>query len=194
MSVVNPDDYRQGGVPTVFEDRTIFPPPEVIGQRVQEKEKVATRQSPVMGIVALLALGGCGFLGWNVMQLQNEISGIQEVGTADEIADLNGVIRDLRVEIADLNDQQAQFAEFGNLLEDAAGLREQIDELVSQPQRVNLPRDLRELIKDVPEDWSDPSKAILADYLQGQRDARTAIRNWPPRPTQQRSTNPTTVD
>ncbi|MEL7479951.1 MAG: hypothetical protein AAGJ29_00170 [Pseudomonadota bacterium] len=186
MSVVNPDDYRQGGVPTVFEDRTIFPAPEVIAQKVASEQKVVTRQSPLMGIIALLAIIACGVLGYLLVQTINEVEEAAQLDNSAVVARLEAEIVSLENDITSLRAVDADYRTIGTRLDKAEEVRADIFDLLDQPIRGNWQRnrDIRETIEGLPEvsaaEWErvavEEIDEKLVDPLQA---AYQKVRNYP---------------
>ncbi len=179
MTLVDTEKFRQGGAPTVFVDRTIFPPPELVGERVGSKPQVVHRTSPLMAVIALIALVGCGFLGWQLWEARDGANETATSALEKEITDLKATIARTdathAAEIASLEAERQEFESIATLLETSEELKQDIARLVADPTRSTMPTDREPYLVDSNVDWRAPATEILNTYIADQRRAKEAM-------------------
>lgn len=183
MDIVKSDNLPQGQMPTIFEDRTLFPPPSVVDAKFSERRGGGGVVVPLLifGFM-LIPLLGIGWFAWQSSQqvgaLTAEIKKMDVAGTEAKIADLNTKINSITVErdalnvqIATLNQNKGMFEQdIGRLVNESAALVKEIDDLLAGPRRGRAP--LPANLRTVPPTWDDAAIAIL----QGHVDALKAHR------------------
>ncbi len=182
MDIVKTDNLPQGQMPTIFEDRTLFPPPPVIDAKFSQQRT----SSPIVPILIftfmLIPLLGLGYFAWSssqqVAKLTATIEDMDMKGTEAKIAELNAKINAvtaekdaLNVQIATLNQNKGLFEQdIGRLVNESASLVKEIDDLLAGPRRGRAP--LPANLRTIPQTWDDAAIAVL----QGHVDALKAHR------------------
>ena len=170
MSVVNTENYSQGGVPTIFEDRTIFPVPQP-GSPPPSYDGGGRRGSPLLGMlfVILLALcGGLAFMLWTLMQsnssLETQIAEFKENNSAAVIADLNDDIAELKAQIAGYEAVASENAEIQDLERLIKLKLGDIETLIANKPNADKLSDKQKKIEPMP-DWRVDTAKTLREYL-----------------------------
>lgn len=171
MSVVNTENYAQGGVPTVFEDRTIFPVPQPGPPPGYNGGGAQRRGSPILGFmfVIMLALcAGLAFMLWTLMQsntkLETQLTSLEKEGTAAQVTALETRIAGLQATIDDYESVAAANAEIQDL-ERLIGLKlDDIATLIATKPNADKLSDKQKEIDPMPE-WRVDTAKDLREYL-----------------------------
>jgi len=177
MDIVKSDGLPRGAMPTVFEDRTLFPPPPVIDAQFSKNRS----GSVVPVLIFLFMLVPCVGLGYLVWQMQTQIDQLENDGTVAVVDDLNAKIaaltadRDaLRVEVETIGDSQEMFNEnIGRLVGESASLITEIEELLADQRKGGPP--IPASLKTIPETWDDAAIEILQAHVDALRAHKVKV-------------------
>ncbi|KCZ93337.1 hypothetical protein [Hyphomonas johnsonii] len=197
MEIVKSEGLSHGSMPTVFEERTLFSPPQppVIDAQYSQKRG----GSVLPAIIFLFMLVPCAGLGYMVYQssgqveeMRQQIEGMKTDDTAGEIAGLNAQIaaltteRDaLKVEVTTVTDSQSMFdKDIGRLVSESAALTTEINDLLAGQRKGGpaIPVSLR----TIPDTWDDQAIEILQKHVDGLKAHKVKVignRPLPPKPT-----------
>jgi hypothetical protein len=175
MNIVKSEGLPRGNMPTVFEERTLFAPPQA---PVIDAQFSKNRSGSVVPILIfffmLIPIGGLGYLVWQstdqVQQLQTKLDQVEAKGNEEMTADFNARIaaltdeRDgLKVQLASIGEGKTMFDEnVGRLVGESAALIREIEELLADQRKgaAPIPADL----KTIPDTWDDAAIDILQKH------------------------------
>jgi hypothetical protein len=125
MEVVRSDNLSQGQMPTIFEDRTLFPPP-VIDAKFSQKPSMPVLPLVIFGfmLVPMLALGYFAFdLKTQLDKIDIEAQNAKVAVLGDQIVKLEDERDDLKIQVATIGANQKMFDEgIGRLVGESAAL------------------------------------------------------------------------
>ncbi|MDP1556398.1 MAG: hypothetical protein Q8L84_13155 [Hyphomonas sp.] len=185
MNIVKSDNLSHGQMPTVFEDRTLFPPPPVIDAQFSRRRSGGSILPIVIFLFMLLPLA---FLGWLALESREQISqltvqrdALVKDQVAAETAGLNNRIqtitaeRDaLRVQLATMSQNKDQYDQsIAPLVEESAALVKEINDLLDGPRRGREP--LPVSLRTIPETWDDAAIAILQQHVDALKAHRLKV-------------------
>lgn len=182
MDIVKSDNLPHGTMPTVFEDRTLFPTPPVIDARYSERKGSWVLPAVIFGFM-LVPLAGLGFF---VVSLNNQLGEIRAEGNDEKIEALNAQINLLKEENQALeiqvttvaNTEKAFDRDIGRLIAEISAQVKDIDDLRRFRQNApNIPADKR----TIPDTWDDAAIAILQERVNFLKDHRTKVLATPER-------------
>ncbi|MEO0883139.1 MAG: hypothetical protein AAFY34_10430 [Pseudomonadota bacterium] len=193
------NDQYGGHVPVVIEDRTIFHPPEIQAQRVGNGggSQVVTRQSPLMGVIALLAIAACGGLGYLMYQQNVQIENLKTADNTEELEKRDATIRDLQTQVAGFEAAQLEYSTVARLLSNGETTRKSIEDLLAQPLRANIsqPQRVKDALEAIPESGEKVAEdALQEQYIDKLDEAYQVVWGWPERPETRSSNNRRRVD
>ncbi len=173
MDIVKSENFSHGGMPTVFEDRTLFPPP-VIDATFEPK-----RSSPLVPLLIfgfmLLPVLGLGYLALQsnsqVTELTKKLDDIDLEAQAKALGGLQAKIdtltaeRDaLKVEVATVASSQDLFKDnIAKLINQSTALVTEIDK-IRKEQRPNSPA-IPTNLRTIPPTWDDAAIDILQKHV-----------------------------
>ncbi|MFT5776201.1 hypothetical protein [Hyphomonas sp.] len=186
MDIVKSDGLPRGAMPTVFEERTLFPPPQA---PVIDAEFSKNRSGSVVPVLIFLFMlvpcAGLGYLVWQstnqVGQLQTQLDQMEAKGNDAVTADLNAKIatltvdRDaLRVEVETIGDSQKMFDEnIGRLVGESATLITEIEELLADQRKGGAP--IPASLRTIPDTWDDAAIEILQKHVDALRAHKVKV-------------------
>jgi hypothetical protein len=179
MDIVKSDGLPRGNMPTVFEERTLFPPPQAPVIDAQFSKNRSGSVVPLL--IFLFMLVPCVGLGYLVWQMQTQIDQLKNDGNVAVIADLESKItalttdRDaLRVEVETIGSNQKMFDEnIGRLVGESAALITEIDELLADQRKGGPP--IPENLKTIPATWDDAAIEILQAHVDALRAHKVKV-------------------
>ena len=183
MDIVKSDGLPRGAMPTVFEDRTLFPPPVIDAQF--SKNRSGSVVPVLIFLFMLVPCAGLGYLVWQstdqVQQLQTQLDDMETKGNDAVTADLNAKIaaltadRDaLRIEVETIGDSQQMFDEnIGRLVGESATLITEIEELLADQRKGGPP--IPTSLKTIPETWDDAAIEILQKHVDALRAHKVKV-------------------
>lgn len=183
MDIVKSDGLPRGAMPTVFEDRTLFPPPVIDAQF--SKNRSGSVVPALIFLFMLVPCAGLGYLVWQstdqVQQLQTQLDDMETKGNDAVTADLNAKIaaltadRDaLRIEVETIGDSQQMFDEnIGRLVGESATLITEIEELLADQRKGGPP--IPTSLKTIPETWDDAAIEILQKHVDALRAHKVKV-------------------
>lgn len=191
MDIVKTDNLPHGQMPTVFEDRTLFPPPPVIDARYTERKGSWVLPAVIFGFM-LLPLAGLGGIAY---YLNGELNTLKAAGNTDKITALEADIVALKEQNASLEQQNTQIIssrgdfdkDIGRLIKESAALVADIDDL--RKYRTNSPR-IEDRLRKIPDNWDDDAIAKLQMHVDELKLLRTKVLETPER----RPVGPTVPD
>lgn len=186
MDIVKSDGLPRGNMPTIFEERTLFPPPQ---PPVIDAQFSKNRSGSVVPILIFLFMlvpcAGLGYLVWQstdqVQQLQTQLDKMEAEGNDAVAADFNAQIaaitadRDaLRVEVETIGDSQKMFDEnVGRLVGESATLITEIEELLADQRKGGAP--IPANLKTIPDTWDDAAIEILQKHVDALRAHKVKV-------------------
>ncbi|WP_340692914.1 hypothetical protein [Hyphomonas sp.] len=186
MDIVKSDGLPRGNMPTVFEERTLFPPPQPPVIDAQFSKNRGGSIVPVLiFLFMLIPCAGLGYLVWQstnqVGQLQTQLDQMEAKGNDAVTADLNAKIaaltadRDaLRVEVETIGNSQKMFDEnIGRLVGESATLITEIEELLADQRKGGPP--IPASLKTIPETWDDAAIEILQKHVDALRAHKVKV-------------------
>mgnify|MGYP003624419473 CR=1 FL=1 len=186
MDIVKSDGLPRGNMPTVFEERTLFPPPQAPVIDAQFSKNRSGSVVPVLIFLFMLVpCAGLGYLVWQstnqVGQLQTQLDQMEAKGNDAVTADLNAKIaaltadRDaLRVEVETIGDSQKMFDEnIGRLVGESATLITEIEELLADQRKGGPP--IPASLKTIPDTWDDAAIEILQKHVDALRAHKVKV-------------------
>ena len=183
MDIVKSDGLPRGAMPTVFEDRTLFPPPVIDAQF--SKNRSGSVVPALIFLFMLVPCAGLGYLVWQstdqVQQLQTQLDDMETKGNDAVTADLNAKIaaltadRDaLRIEVETIGDSQQMFNEnIGRLVGESATLITEIEELLADQRKGGPP--IPANLKTIPDTWDDAAVEILQKHVDALRAHKVKV-------------------
>ncbi|MBU2604724.1 MAG: hypothetical protein KKC43_02385 [Alphaproteobacteria bacterium] len=186
MDIVKSDGLPRGNMPTIFEERTLFPPPQPpIIDAQYSKNRGGSVVPLLIFLFMLVPCAGLGYLVWQstnqVGQLQTQLDQMEAKGNDAVTADLNAKIaaltadRDaLRVEVETIGDSQKMFDEnIGRLVGESGTLITEIEELLAD-QRKGGPA-IPASLKTIPDTWDDAAIEILQKHVDALRAHKVKV-------------------
>lgn len=186
MDIVKSDGLPRGNMPTVFEERTLFPPPQAPVIDAQFSKNRSGSVVPVLIFLFMLVpCAGLGYLVWQstnqVGQLQTQLDQMEAKGNDAVTADLNAKIaaltadRDaLRIEVETIGDSQKMFDEnIGRLVGESATLITEIEELLADQRKGGPPIPVG--LKTIPDTWDDAAIEILQKHVDALRAHKVKV-------------------
>ena len=186
MNIVRSEGLSRGNMPTVFEERTLFPPPQAPVIDAQFSKNRSGSVVPILIFLFMLVpCAGLGYLVWQstdqVQQLQGQLDTIKAEGDKALTDDFNAKIaaltadRDaLRVEVETIGESQAMFDEnIGRLVGESAALITEIEELLADQRKGGAP--IPANLKTIPETWDDAAIEILQKHVDALRAHKVKV-------------------
>ncbi|WP_373004671.1 hypothetical protein [Hyphomonas sp.] len=186
MDIVKSDGLPRGAMPTVFEERTLFAPPQAPVIDAQFSKNRSGSVVPVLIFLFMLVpCAGLGYLVWQstnqVGQLQTQLDQMEAKGNDAVTADLNAKIatltvdRDaLRVEVETIGDSQKMFDEnIGRLVGESATLITEIEELLADQRKGGAP--IPASLRTIPDTWDDAAIEILQKHVDALRAHKVKV-------------------
>lgn len=186
MDIVKSEGLPRGNMPTIFEERTLFPPPQPpIIDAQYSKNRGGSVVPLLIFLFMLVPCAGLGYLVWQstnqVGQLQTQLDQMEAKGNDAVTADLNAKIaaltadRDaLRVEVETIGDSQKMFDEnIGRLVGESATLITEIEELLADQRKGGPP--IPASLKTIPETWDDAAIDILQKHVDALRAHKVKV-------------------
>lgn len=186
MDIVKSQGLPRGNMPTIFEERTLFPPPQPpIIDAQYSKNRGGSVVPLLIFLFMLVPCAGLGYLVWQstnqVGQLQTQLDQMEAKGNDAVTADLNAKIaaltadRDaLRVEVETIGDSQKMFDEnIGRLVGESATLITEIEELLADQRKGGPP--IPASLKTIPETWDDAAIDLLQKHVEALRAHKVKV-------------------
>lgn len=197
MDIVKTDNLPQGQMPTIFEDRTLFPPPPVIDARYKTTRSTNwVVPTLIFAFMSVLLLGAAWFAYSSekrASDLEARIDGMVDEQVKAETSQLNAEIVKISAErdalagqLATLSQNRDQFdRNLGRLITESAALVKEIDELLAVAPRLRGPR-IPAALTSIPADWDAPSTAVLQRHVDLLKEHRIKVINHrdPTRPSE----------
>ncbi|WP_084398002.1 coiled-coil domain-containing protein [Henriciella aquimarina] len=188
-----------GGAPVLYEDRTLFPSPVQEQPEPPRRERAGLSAAGVL-LVAALAAAVAAIIVWFVIsaagtgattspeleelreqnaELQRQIDSFKESAVADQIQGLEDQVASLTADLEARIDASARYRELENLEADIQERRDDIDELLAEPERQRMPDGAKEI--DAVPTWIADAEKTLRDYLDYLNERVEQVTTWPAR-------------